>query len=247
MAINCYVKTGITGQTITATTTDFNTGTESSTFSCPEIGTSGRYKGVITTIADGSYYVDFFIGSSIIDSGFFSCIGNVEITSATINSKTSLLPSDPASNTQVNTRMATFAYTAPDNTGIAAIQSKTDQLIFTGANLNANAQVVSDKTGYSVSGLSANVITAASINAAALNGKGDWNIGKTGYNVSSINAAVITSAVAPNLDVASSTLATTAALSAVATTVNTIPRPIKKPIEAPTTIPWNVIALLMTL
>jgi len=31
--------------------------------------------------------------------------------------------------------------------------------------------------------INANVITAASINAAALNGKGDWNIGKTGYSL----------------------------------------------------------------
>lgn len=34
-----------------------------------------------------------------------------------------------------------------------------------------------------VNGLAANVITAASINAAALNGKGDWNVGKTGYSL----------------------------------------------------------------
>lgn len=42
----------------------------------------------------------------------------------------------------------------------------------------------------------ANWITAAGINAAALNGKGDWNIGKTGYTatVSAINANVITAA-----------------------------------------------------
>jgi len=34
-----------------------------------------------------------------------------------------------------------------------------------------------------ISALQANVITSASINAAALNGKGDWNIGKTGYSL----------------------------------------------------------------
>jgi hypothetical protein len=34
-----------------------------------------------------------------------------------------------------------------------------------------------------VNGLAANVITAASINASAMNGKGDWNIGKTGYSL----------------------------------------------------------------
>lgn len=40
-----------------------------------------------------------------------------------------------------------------------------------------------DKTGYSVSAIGANVITAASIAASALNGKGDWNVGKTGYTL----------------------------------------------------------------
>lgn len=34
-----------------------------------------------------------------------------------------------------------------------------------------------------VNGLAANTITAASIAASALNGKGDWNIGKTGYSL----------------------------------------------------------------
>jgi hypothetical protein len=34
-----------------------------------------------------------------------------------------------------------------------------------------------------VNGLASNVITAASIASAALNGKGDWNIGKTGYSL----------------------------------------------------------------
>lgn len=40
-----------------------------------------------------------------------------------------------------------------------------------------------DKTGYSVSTLAANVITASSVAASALDGKGDWNINKTGYSL----------------------------------------------------------------
>jgi hypothetical protein len=35
--------------------------------------------------------------------------------------------------------------------------------------------------GIAVASIGNNVITAASVNAAALNGKGDWNVGKTGY------------------------------------------------------------------
>jgi hypothetical protein len=45
-----------------------------------------------------------------------------------VKTKTDNLPADPASNTQVNTRMATFTYTAPDNTGIGNIKAKTDNL-----------------------------------------------------------------------------------------------------------------------
>ncbi len=50
--------------------------------------------------------------------------GNV----AAIKAKTDNLPSDPASNTQVNTRLATSGYTAPDNTDIVAIKARTDNL-----------------------------------------------------------------------------------------------------------------------
>lgn len=56
-------------------------------------------------------------------------------TADAIKAKTDNLPADPASNTQVNTRMATFSYTAPDNTSITAIKAKTDQLTFTTANV----------------------------------------------------------------------------------------------------------------
>ena len=45
-----------------------------------------------------------------------------------IKAKTDNLPADPASNTQVNTRMATFSYAAPDNASITAIKTKTDNL-----------------------------------------------------------------------------------------------------------------------
>ena len=50
--------------------------------------------------------------------------GNV----AAIKTRTDNLPSDPASNTQVTTRLAASGYTAPDNTGIGAIKAKTDNL-----------------------------------------------------------------------------------------------------------------------
>jgi hypothetical protein len=47
---------------------------------------------------------------------------------AAIKAKTDNLPADPASNTQVNTRLQASSYTAPDNTSITAIKAKTDNL-----------------------------------------------------------------------------------------------------------------------
>jgi len=52
----------------------------------------------------------------------------------------------------VGTRLATAGYTAPANADVAAIKAKTDQIGFTGGNVNANAQVVADKTGYGLTG-----------------------------------------------------------------------------------------------
>lgn len=52
--------------------------------------------------------------------------------------------------TDISSRMATFTYTSPDNAGISAIKTKTDQLVFTTGNLNAIAKVVEDKTGYTL-------------------------------------------------------------------------------------------------
>lgn len=56
----------------------------------------------------------------------------------------------------------------------------------------------------SVSALANNVITAAAINAAALNGKGDWNIGKTGYALSAAGVQAIWDALTSALTTATS-------------------------------------------
>jgi hypothetical protein len=58
-----------------------------------------------------------------------------------IKGKTDNLPIDPASDTQVNSRLAAGSYTAPDNAGVAAIKTQTDKLVFDANNyLKANAQ-----------------------------------------------------------------------------------------------------------
>lgn len=53
------------------------------------------------------------------------------------------------------------------------------------------AALVGGRMDSSTGAMAANVVTAASIAAAALNGKGDWNIGKTGYALSAAGVQAI--------------------------------------------------------
>jgi hypothetical protein len=59
-------------------------------------------------------------------------LATVDTVVDAIKAKTDNLPTDPASNTQVNTRLATAGYTAPDNASITAIKAQTDKLAFAG-------------------------------------------------------------------------------------------------------------------
>jgi hypothetical protein len=61
-----------------------------------------------------------------------------------VKTKTDNLPADPASNTQVNTRVAASSYVAPDNAGISAIKAKTDNLPASPANEGAIQGHVAD-------------------------------------------------------------------------------------------------------
>lgn len=80
-----------------------------------------------------------------------------------IKASTDNLPSDPADESNIisatsailtavglipTNPLLSSSYTAPNNSAIAAIKLQTDQLGFTAGNVNANAQVVSDKSGY---------------------------------------------------------------------------------------------------
>jgi len=99
--------------------------------------TAGDIPAMITAVDD---YVDTEVGA--------------------IKAKTDNLPTDPASNTQVNTRLATSGYTAPDNASIAAILDDTGT--------NGVVVTAASKTGYSISGTKTtldalNDITAASV------------------------------------------------------------------------------------
>lgn len=68
-------------------------------------------------------------------SGLQSVTGGINTNVTAVKAKTDNLPSDPASNTQVNTRLASVSYVAPDNTTISiintnvnAVKAKTDNL-----------------------------------------------------------------------------------------------------------------------
>ena len=76
-----------------------------------------KYKVMQITPNDAS--LDAMVSTRAPESG-----GNV----AAIKAKTDNLPVDPASNTQVTTRLASSGYTAPDNAGISAVKAKTDNL-----------------------------------------------------------------------------------------------------------------------
>ena len=80
-------------------------------------------------------------------------------------------------NATISSRLASAGYTTPDNATIASIQADTDDIqsrlpaALTGAgNLKADAQVVSDKTGYSVGagGIGAAAFAAGAVDAAAI-------------------------------------------------------------------------------
>jgi hypothetical protein len=67
-----------------------------------------------------------FDASSFVKADAVVTIDDANI--AAIKAKTDNLPSDPASNTQVNTRLATSSYVSPDNADILLIKAKTDNL-----------------------------------------------------------------------------------------------------------------------
>jgi hypothetical protein len=87
------------------------------------LANADRYKVMQITPHDGD--LDAQVSTRAAEAG-----GNL----AAVKTKTDNLPSDPASNTQVNTRLAAAGYTAPDNAGITAIKAKTDNLPASPAN-----------------------------------------------------------------------------------------------------------------
>lgn len=123
-------------------------------------------------------------------------------------------------NTKIGTPAANIsADIAAAKVDTAAIKVKTDQLAFTGGNVNARANVVADKTGYELSGAATNLI--ADLVWEALRGS-HFNPGTFGEALQGVISAVRASYLdnLPNLDVATSTLATAASVSGIQNNTN---------------------------
>lgn len=82
---------------------------------------------------------------------------------------------------------------------VASVQTDTNDI-----QARLPAALVSGRMDSSVGAMAANVVTASSIAAAALNGKGDWNIGKTGYALSAAGVQAIWDALTSALTTAGS-------------------------------------------
>ncbi len=86
----------------------------------------------------------------------------------------------------VSSRLAASSYIAPDNTSIADIKAKTDQLQFTSGNVHAAAQVVADKSGYELSSAQVAGITSGVWQQAYST---DYGAGSMGEHVKALNNA----------------------------------------------------------
>lgn len=88
--------------------------------------------------------------------------GGVFISTPVMVDMSQSVPSNPGANTTgdalrraianldalISSRLASSAYTPPDNSSIASVKTKTDQMSFTSGNIHARTVVNADKTGY---------------------------------------------------------------------------------------------------
>lgn len=111
MAYDINVITGITGQSISAKLVPFGTAYPNHTITMSEIGTEGRYFGDMTGIESGSFYVLFYVGTQLFDTGIIYWDGTKEIIPGTL--------------------------TPEQWTEIKTIRVQTDKMKFTGDKINA--------------------------------------------------------------------------------------------------------------
>jgi hypothetical protein len=130
-----------TGLTVTAQPYQ-NGAAVGSAISCPETGSTGFYSGNMTGTA-GTYQVAFLASAANVGSGSIVWDGTAEVAPSTLT--TGDLPSVPSAasvatavrtelteisnlDASISSRLASASYTAPANSDITAIKSKTDSL-----------------------------------------------------------------------------------------------------------------------
>lgn len=131
---------------------------------------------VVATSGNGyatatNYYLVITTGTV----GGVSVVGEV-VGSFSIEARSALMPTTAA---------RTLDVTATGASGIdwANVENPTTTLGLSGTTVATVTTTTTATNVTTVNGLAANVVTATSIAASAMNGKGDWNIGKTGYSL----------------------------------------------------------------
>lgn len=133
--------------------------------SLADTNSPGVYWGSVPTspgVSAGLYTVVVKDGATVVGSGELQWDGTAEVKESDLARQSDLttlatatavaaIPTNPLLNTDarldnldaaISTRLASSGYTAPDNAGITAIKTKTDELNFTAGNVNANIEYV---------------------------------------------------------------------------------------------------------
>jgi hypothetical protein len=158
------------------------------------VGVSSLAANVLTStaISTAAFAAGKFATDSLVGKGDWAVSSGVNVT--TNSDKTGYSASAGVTSLAANVLTSTAISTA----AFAAAKFATDSLVgkgnwavssgvhVTSYGALAGVSTVTDKGGYGVTSLATDTITAASVSSAALNGKGDWNIGKTGYALTAV-------------------------------------------------------------
>jgi hypothetical protein len=139
MANELNIALAKSGLTVTAQRYQFGAAVGSA-ISCPETGSTGFYSGNMTGTA-GTYQLAFLAAGANVGSGSIVWDGTAEVapstlTAAQVNAEADTALSDVGLTTTItgridqaiSSRLASASYTAPANSDISAIKSKTDNL-----------------------------------------------------------------------------------------------------------------------
>ena len=160
-----YSETGLTTLTANLHLSGGAAGAGIGPIALSDASSPGVYWGSVPTspsVAAGVYAMVAKDGSTVVGSGVLQWDGTAEVKDFELAKETDLatlatasavsaIPTNPLLSTDarldnldaaISTRLASSGYTAPDNVGITAIKTKTDELSFTAGNVHANIEYV---------------------------------------------------------------------------------------------------------